>query len=171
MGNGMLIPACDSADVLRYVEIDSQIRDVKPYRLLVWNTGTSYPGEPRRTRIGVAFYRDGDSHAEPTVLSYYGLGQGGAIDSDKSLVEALACVSMKTGDTDEEFFADYSAKGLAWAESYECEALQIVPFEAEHVQCNPHPDSIPWLEWRTVDGCERLYLLESSEPLFRDLET
>lgn len=123
----MNIPEVDHSSVLRNVRIESPLRDHAPLRLMTWDTGKTY--EPWRTRIGVALYRGDES--EPLIVSYFGMGMGKTIDGDESLVVALSTVCMRQGDTDAEFFADYTPRALEWAESYECEVLQCDASNAE----------------------------------------
>jgi hypothetical protein len=176
-GYDLTVPSLDSHSVLRYVEVDSQVVDVQPYRLLTWDTGTRY--DNGCTRIGVAFYLHTDAINDPTLVTYVGLGVGRhADDSDKALVLALKAVCVQPGDTDEEYFADYTPRALAWAESWHCEALGSIPSEAEMARSGCHPE-YQWdmpLAWNTnaETGVERLLYTprhcdEPSGPVFRDL--
>ncbi len=41
-----------------------------------------------------------------------------AIDSDQAVAALLSFLSLKPGDTDQEYFDDYSPQQVEWAESY-----------------------------------------------------
>ena len=161
-------PTLDDPRVLRYVEIEAQVRDVAPYRLLMWEDG-HYAGETWRTRIACAFYRSPGT--EPFMVSYFSPGMGTAIDSDEAVACALGCFTMRPGDTDSDWFADYTPEQLEWAGSYECESLAFVQVEAglSEIGALPEGNGIQWLT--DEHGCSRLVVKEGSSytPVFRDL--
>lgn len=166
MSSKTYVPALDSDKVLRYVEIDSMLRGVAPYRLLLWDTYTEY--SPGRPKLGCAFYRSPDT--EPFMVSYCGPGMGASVDDDEMVQCALGCFTMRPEDTDTDWFAEYTPEQMEWAESYECETLAFLHVEAglSEIGALPEGDGIQWLE---SDGVRRLVYRECSTytPAFRDL--
>lgn len=62
----------------------------------------------------------------------YGIAPSNAIDSDESFAELLAFLTLKPGDTDEEYFDNYTAEQMAWCESFDCETLGLDAYEVEN---------------------------------------
>ena len=58
-----------------------------------------------------------------------------ADDSDESVYALLGFLTMRPGDTDQEYFEEYTPKQLEWAESHDCITLQcdVNDSENEHV--------------------------------------
>lgn len=58
-----------------------------------------------------------------------------ADDSDETLAALLGFLTLRPGDTDCDYFKDYTPDQLAWSESTECEYLQgiVAIAEEEHI--------------------------------------
>lgn len=87
------------------------------YLLLVWDTHQLIYN---KNRLGYRLH-----HPDGHVLfeaEDYGCAPGDAIDSDASLRGLLCFLTLKPGDTDDEYFAHYSEEQLRWAQD-EAEAL------------------------------------------------
>ena len=54
-----------------------------------------------------------------------------AIDSDENVFSLLGFLSLRSGDTDFEYFKDYTRKQLAWTDSDDCECLASLVFDFE----------------------------------------
>lgn len=112
-GNGQIL------DYLRHVEIEALTG--RKWQLRTWDTHSrDYRGQ---TTIGYEFISP-----EGTVL-FTGEDFNGsplhADDSDATLRSLLSFLTLHPGDTDREYFANYTAEQMAFAESYECEAMQL----------------------------------------------
>ena len=53
-----------------------------------------------------------------------------ADDSDDTLRALLGFLALRPGDTDSEYFADYTAAKREFASSHECEAMQVYGLDA-----------------------------------------
>jgi hypothetical protein len=95
------------------------------YTLRTWDTGrTAGNGRMARTRIGYEL-RD----PAGTVLfrgDDFRPGAATADDSDEALRALLGFLTLRPGDTDREYFADYSAAQQAFTASSDCELLQYL---------------------------------------------
>ena len=117
----MNIPAIGNDRALRNVLLGDT-----GYRLFTWDTyRTDRYG---KSVLGYAFYEPGkdmplfsgeDFHCAP----------GFPIDSDKALRSLLGFLTLKPGDTDPEFFADYTEEQRAFCER-DAEQLQQWGFES-----------------------------------------
>ena len=60
-----------------------------------------------------------------------------AIDSDDSIFALLGFLTLKPGDTDQEYFDDYTDCQLDWCKSGRCEelSLMVYDFEMGHKEC------------------------------------
>jgi len=54
-----------------------------------------------------------------------------AIDSEMAVLSLLGFLTLKPGDTDEEYFQDYTQEQLDWADSFECDSLGCYLFFRE----------------------------------------
>ena len=54
-----------------------------------------------------------------------------AIDSDSAIYGLLGFLSCKPGDTDQEYFDDYTERQLQFANSFDCEELQLMVYDFE----------------------------------------
>lgn len=89
------------------------------YRLTTWETG-------KRARTGQWLLGYLFRGPDGTVLfsgDDYGVSPMDAIDSDRALRGLLSFLTLQPGDTDDEYFAKYDARQMAFA-NREAEALQ-----------------------------------------------
>lgn len=94
--------------VLRHVEFDG-------YRLMLWDTYNRDPGKFGRSRLGyVLWHRDG---SVLFAAKDYSPGCMSCIDSDDSVRGLIGFLTLKPGDTDDDYFKDYTPEQLAWAKS------------------------------------------------------
>lgn len=97
--------------VLRVVNIDG-------YKLVLWDTYRS----DSHYKLGYKFV---DKNGQTLFQGEdYGLPRGIAIDSDESVSGLLNFLTLKPGDTDAEYFKDYTARQMEFAEN-EAEELRI----------------------------------------------
>jgi len=54
-----------------------------------------------------------------------------AIDSDESLRALLGFLTLKPGDTDQEYFDKYTEAQMAWCQSFDCDAMGLWAMEPE----------------------------------------
>jgi len=69
-----------------------------------------------------------------------------ADDSDACLATLLTFLTLRPGDTDRDYFDDYTPEQLDWTQDYACEALgcEVACYE-EDVRANP--DAVPpWMD-------------------------
>ena len=52
-------------------------------------------------------------------------------DSSEAATHLLAFLTLKPGDTDDEYFEDYTPEQLAWVESADCEELAYFQMDEE----------------------------------------
>lgn len=69
----------------------------------------------------------------------FGCSPMNAIDSDECLRSLLGFLTLKPGDTESDYFADYTAEQLEFAESYECEALSLYAMDIDEESENVMP--------------------------------
>jgi hypothetical protein len=96
--------------------------------LRVWDTSGMRGGK------SVLRYRFEDAHG--AVLfegADFGASPAHAIDSDATLLALLSFLTLKPGDTDSDYFADYTPAQMEWARSSECEFLSCDVSTAEEV--------------------------------------
>jgi hypothetical protein len=106
---------------------------VDNYRLQTWDTGASASSHSAHQSIayrltsaeGVVIFENNDFGCSPYV----------AIDSDSCLRSLLGFLTLRPGDTDAEYFEDYTPEQLAFAEG-----------DAEHLQCWTF-DEMPFVDW------------------------
>jgi hypothetical protein len=95
----------DDRDYLRQVVFDG-------YCLRTWTTGHYYPtgqemiGGELVSPDGVTLFSQEN----------FGIPPGHPIDSDKSLRDVIGWLTMKPGDTDADYFKDYTPAQMAFAE-------------------------------------------------------
>jgi hypothetical protein len=105
----------ESFDPLRHVRLDTG------HVLRTWDTGRTRNGrtciayELREPSGDVLFAGD---DFRPSPLH--------ADESDKALRALLGFLTLRPGDTDREYFADYTARQLAFAKSSACELLAFL---------------------------------------------
>jgi len=111
--------AHDAFDSLRHVRLESG------HTLRTWDTGrTRGTGMMARTRIGYEF-RD-PRGAVLFAGDDFGPSPMHADDSDATLRALLGFLFLKPGDTDREYFADYTPRQLDFATSDTCELLAFI---------------------------------------------
>lgn len=54
------------------------------------------------------------------------------IDSLEAMTDFLGFVCCKPGDTDDEYFKDYTEAQMKWANSSDCERLQVLVYDFEN---------------------------------------
>lgn len=69
-----------------------------------------------------------------------------AYDSADSVISLLGWICVKPGDTDKDFFADYTPKQMDWAESFACEdyACMLGDFDGSHSTVITASDDYPY---------------------------
>lgn len=72
--------------------------------------------------IGVNTLFSGDDYSPSPMI---------ASDSLQSLTELLSFLTTRPGDTDDEYFKDYTQQQLDFANSSKCEELQSIPYDCE----------------------------------------
>ncbi|MFT3946169.1 MAG: hypothetical protein QM763_04270 [Agriterribacter sp.] len=65
-----------------------------------------------------------------------------SIDGLESIIDLLGFICLKEGDTDSEYFKDYTAEQLEWCRSYECEALQGLVLDYEDKGSEYHQEAV-----------------------------
>lgn len=101
-----------------------KVRDVQlafhpEYRLQVWDLNERKA--PAHHRLGYRLTKGQEVLFEG---DDFGCSPMHAVDSNEALVGLLGFLTLKPGDTDEEYFENYTARQLEWAES-----------EAEELSC------------------------------------
>jgi len=106
----------DASEILRHVRLETG------HTLRTWDTGrTKGAGMMARTRIG---YELRDPSGQVLFSGDdFGPSPLHADDADETLRGLCGFLFLCPGDTDVEYFADYSAAQLAFADSSECEQL------------------------------------------------
>jgi hypothetical protein len=64
----------------------------------------------------------------------YGVGAGTCIDSLEAVYGCLVFLAVRKGDTDPDFFKDYTPDQLAWTESGRAEELSLLVCDFEERQ-------------------------------------
>lgn len=59
-----------------------------------------------------------------------------ADDMEKMIPDLLSFLSLQVGDTDEEYFKDYTPEQLAWTRSNRCEELKTLQMDMEEARDN-----------------------------------
>jgi len=116
------IPSLDDDRVLRHVEIDGR------YRLLLWDTYRR-EGCPAKDTLGYAFFRIGED-VPIFVGEDFGASPCHAIDSDATVRCLLGFLTLRPGDTDDEYFASYTERQHAFAAG-DAEYLSLWAMEPE----------------------------------------
>jgi hypothetical protein len=113
-------PHAGHHDVLRNVRVNG-------YRLLVWDDHTRYSTGQYRVRYAFFLPRA----RKPLFLGECGVAPHDPIDSDAALVGILGWLTLKPGDTDADFFADYTPDQLDWCQSSEAQELSWISCDVE----------------------------------------
>jgi len=102
------IPSPDEQRVLRNVMVDG-------YRLMTWETGRRY--STGQEKIGYAFWEPGIE--EPLFIGEdYGCSPCDCVDSNECLRGIMSFLTLRKGDTDKEYFDNYTERQLAWSEEH-----------------------------------------------------
>lgn len=114
------VPDPDDNHVLRNVEFDG-------YRLMTWETGRR--ASTGQELLGYAMWAPGAK--EPLFVGDdYGVAPAYSIDGDESLRGLLGFLTLRPGDTDDEYFEHYTPEQLAFAEG-DAEQLSIWGMDPE----------------------------------------
>jgi len=117
------IPDASDARTLRIVELRGT-----QYVLHTWTTGKRYA--TGQEMIGYAFYHV--SEDDPIFVGEdCGVSPMHAIDSDDALRGLLGFLTLRRGDTDPDYFANYTPRQIAFAESSDCEFLTMWAMEPD----------------------------------------
>lgn len=104
--------------------MNEPIRQVKlstGHILSLYDTGRTSAAWPHKTLLGYEFVQpDGVVLFEG---EKFGASPMHAIDADATLLSLLSFLTLRPGDTDSEYFEDYTAEQRAWSESSTCEML------------------------------------------------
>jgi hypothetical protein len=130
----------DPDRILRAVVIDG-------YTVITWDTysrregtGHNYIGYRLVSPDGKVLF-EGDRLGVPA---------GKAIDSDYTIKQVLSWLTLKPGDTDDEYFAGHTEDQLNWAQGEDAERLSIYGIEDEPVKF----DDLPGFEHSDPDEDE-----------------
>jgi hypothetical protein len=112
-------------DMLRVVQLEAHTG--RKWKLELWDTGRRSFGAFGRCYLGYrltspegAVLFEGDDYSPVPSL---------AIDSDESLRGLCGFLFLRPGDTDDEYFENYTPEQLEFARSSECEALAMYGLE------------------------------------------
>ena len=108
-----------SVDMLRQVRFDD-------YQLDLWDTGQTIMGG--KSRLGYRL-----THPDGHVIfegEDFGCSPCQSIDSDDTLRSVLSFLTLRPGDTDADYFDDYTPDQMAWCES-EAEELNLWAMELD----------------------------------------
>lgn len=120
------IPAIDDPRTLRLVELDGM-----PYMLHVWDAQTR--ADTGQHQVGYAFYHVNE--ATPIFAGEdIGISPAHAIDSDAALRSIMGWLTLRKGDVDADFFADYTPRQLEFRDSSDCEFLQLWGMDDEDTE-------------------------------------
>jgi hypothetical protein len=119
-------------EILRDVNVDG-------YRLITWDTPNRC--STGQWQIGYAFYEPGNE--DPLFIGEdCGVSPMHTVDSDEALRALLGFLTLKPGDTDQEYFDAYTPRQLAWCKS-KAEELQEWGFEQTDSE-DPLPEFRDW---------------------------
>lgn len=107
---------------------DVRLADHPEYRLQVWdlNERLFVGSVSAQHRLGYRLFKGEEVIFEG---DDYGCSPMLAIDSDESLAELLSFLTLKPGDTDDEYFEGHSRRQLKWCESREAEEISWYALE------------------------------------------
>jgi hypothetical protein len=135
LGRPLLLPK-EEEQVLRYVDVDG-------YKLLTWELWPPQRYQTGQEKIGYAFWDpqgkllfNGDD---------VGLPPSQTSDGDDSLRSVLGWLTLRPGDTDDEYFEKYTPEQMAFAEG-DAEMLSIWGMEPQSDDEYPPPEfkDIKW---------------------------
>lgn len=96
------------------------------YVLRLWQTG-----QRKSTGQEILRYQFKDGRKVIFEGQDFGCSPLHAIDSLACVYSLLGFLSLKKGDTDADYFKDYTPEQLAWRDSRRCEELSILVFDWE----------------------------------------
>jgi hypothetical protein len=104
--------------------------------------------------VGYEFAETAPSGEEEEILSGedFGCSPCYSIDSDNAVCSLMAFLTLRKGDTDSEYFENYTPRQLAWTEDYACEVIGCEVSGYEEALGND--DSTDALEHRAWQDCE-----------------
>jgi hypothetical protein len=77
---------------------------------------------------------------------FVNLGAASSPDSLQTCVDILSFLSCQPGDTDPEYFANYTTAQMDWANSYECEQLKGLLMDFEDKASEYHSEAVSRLQ-------------------------
>jgi hypothetical protein len=114
MDNTVKAPSIDDPNVLRNVFLG-----YTRYRLLTWDTNsTGY-----RAKLGYAFYQP-DTDEPLFIGEDFHVPYNKAIDANDVLRSLMGFLTLRIGDTDREYFDEYTPEQMAFIEGPDVEGLQ-----------------------------------------------
>jgi hypothetical protein len=96
------------------------------FRLLLWDTNTRVGSGPQ-SRLAYQFFHKGELIFQG---ADYGCSPMHAVDSDECVAGLLTFLALRPGDTDSEYFKDYSVQQMAFAMEHG-EELGVIAMEME----------------------------------------
>ena len=113
------------------------------YTLETWDGGPSSPFG--RQYVGYCLRNPQGEPLFDTTLNSAPMGVSPlcAIDSDESLRDLLGFLTLRPGDTDSDYFEEYTPEQMAFAESYDCECLGLYCCDATDEYPNPPFEETP----------------------------
>jgi hypothetical protein len=108
----------DTEDLIRTWEADG-------FKLELYDTYQAHHGK------AVLAFRFSDGGQLVFQGEEYGCSPLHAIDGDESVAGLLAFLSLRPGDTDREYFANYTPEQIAWVQSGRAETLACLQSELE----------------------------------------
>lgn len=69
---------------------------------------------------------------DTTVFSGHNFSTPNFWDSEQAIYNLLGFLTLKLGDTDDDYFANYTSEQLAWSQSSACEELSIIVDDYEN---------------------------------------
>lgn len=135
--SGIEIPGLDDHRVLRHVTCDG-------YRLLMWDTNRT-DDRYGKSVLGYAFYAPGAD--KPLFVGEdFCCSPANCVDSNETVCSLLGFLTLRPGDTDREWFENYTPEQMAFAEG-DAEQLQMFALERD-------AEDEQWPYWENIDGWE-----------------
>lgn len=117
---------CRALELVRAVEIDPL-----GYQLRLWHLGTQNDGNI--TAREMLAYRLSDKYGSVIFEGVdYGCSPMHCIDSDDAVVALLNFLTLRKGDTDSEYFENYTQAQLEWSESDDAESISLFVYDFEN---------------------------------------
>ncbi len=148
----MQVPSLLDDRVLRHVEIDGR------YRLLLWDTNRR--DRYGKSTLGYAFSRIGESEPIFSAEDYH---VPGCVDDDAAVRGLLGFLTLRGGDTDSDYFANYTERQWAFsrgdAEEISCWGMDEHDLEGSYPLVDVDETPAPlarlegWHDTQTGGGC------------------